>query len=86
MALYTRSTLITKTLSDDPIAEGTVAEVTLIDETVHFKATLHTPEKNTLVAVPVRRTPTVPAEGIELVSPLYNNFYSHRLATVIIPR
>lgn len=84
MALFTRSTLIAKTLSDDPIADGTVATVTLIDYDAHFKATLHTPEKHTLVAVPVRPTPTVPAEGIELISPLNNNYYSHRLATVII--
>ena len=83
---YNREALITKTLSSTPFENGTIAYVSLFHPTkenmlLSFMAELTTPEDQTLVAKPLNPNDN---DEVELISPKFNNYYSHRLHSVTV--
>lgn len=83
---YNREALITKTLSSTPFENGTIAYVSLFHPTkenmlLSFMAELTTPEDQTLVAKSLNPNDN---DEVELISPKFNNYYSHRLHSVTV--
>lgn len=84
---YTRSALINKViLSDATDLNGKQAQVSLYtsyddESTVTRSAVLSLTEGKTLTA---RFTDSPEQETLELISPLYNNYYAHRFNSLTI--